>query len=567
MSPTTIRRRRFIRNFLYSLAGIAALIFLIAVYALDVRQVLTPKLPAERALGSKSRIITLPQDGFRPNDPGFHWDDAGRKWFRHINQGTTIMPYAWLIELEQPDVGIFHGHGKFLEPKYMSRLGFLPGEPDPELNPGGLLPLGWAIAREFVDPTAPTDKPDAFNAGPYNAVGLTCAACHTGRLTYRQVGGEKVDILIEGGSAVVNLRALQRALGQAVLYTLYVPGRFESFAARVLKDRDTRDARKRLRAQVDDWFMAAAKSSREDDKRHVNELESGAARTDALSLIGNRVFGPIKPGNVVAAVAPVNFPHLWGTSWFDWVQYNGSIRMVMVRNIGEALGVGARTNVTPGDPRLLQSTVNVNHLHLIEDQLGGPEPYRGLLAPKWTDAVKPAGFPPLKPDLVKRGEELYKLYCVSCHGPSVEELKEDLVRTEPTYWLKSNLPAPFDRRFLKTPLFDLATIGTDPAQAADFASRFALVPDPFPLETKNALEDLGPRQLGKGGPTQPSADPAVVGPATITASAVKGLRVVTEEIRERAFKAAGLSDAERRSGTDGATTSGVCRTRTSSLPM
>ena len=96
---------------------------------------------------------------------------------------------------------------------------------------------------------------------------------------------------------------------------------------------------------------------------------------------------------------------------------------------------------------------------------------------------------------------------MSCHGPSVEELKEDLVKTEPTYWLKSHLPAPFDRRFLKTPLFDLATIGTDPAQAADFASRFALVPDPFPLETKNALEDLGPRQLGKGGPTQPSRGP------------------------------------------------------------
>ena len=406
MSPTTMRRRPFIRNLFYSLAGIVALVFVLAVYVLDVKQVLTPKLPAERALASESKVFTLPQDGFRPNDPGFHWDDAGRKWFRHINQGTTIMPYDWLIELEQPDVGIFHGHGKFLDPEYMSRLGFLPGEQDPELNPGGILPVGWAIAQEFVDPTAPTDKPDAFNAGPYNAVGLTCAACHTGRLSYRQPGGEMVDILIEGGSAVINIRALQKALGQAVLYTLYVPGRFERFAARVLKDRDTGDARRRLRAQVNDWFAAAAKSSREDDKRHVNELDSGAARTDALSLIGNRVFGPIKSGNVVAAVAPVNFPHLWGTSWFDWVQYNGSIRMVMVRNIGEALGVGARTNVTPGDKRLLESTVKVNHLHLIEDQLGGPEPYRGLLAPKWTDAVKLAGFPPLKPELLRRGADL-----------------------------------------------------------------------------------------------------------------------------------------------------------------
>src|SRR6185312_2254070 len=117
-----------------------------------------------------------------------------------------------------------------------------------------------------------------------------------------------------------------------------------------------------------------------DNARHVNQLESGFARTDALSLIGNRVFGSLDPGNVMVAGAPVNFPHLWDTSWFDWVQYNASIKMVMVRNIGEALGVGARTNVTPGDDRLLQSTVNVDNLHKIEDQLGGTVPFGGLAA-------------------------------------------------------------------------------------------------------------------------------------------------------------------------------------------
>ena len=118
--------------------------------------------------------------------------------------------------------------------------------------------------------------------------------------------------------------------------------------------------------------------------------------------------------------------------------------------------------------------------------------------------------------------------------------------TEPTYWLKSDLPAPFDRRFLKTPLFDLATIGTDPAQAADFASRFAQVPDPFPQETRTALDEPGPEAARHwAGQPQPSRDPTDDGPVTITASAVKGLRVVTEEIRERAFTAAGQSDAER----------------------
>jgi mono/diheme cytochrome c family protein len=544
MSDTTKRAGQMTRRILFFLVGAAALLFIVAVVLLDSRQVLTVKLPDARP-ADVAQMIRLPQDGWQPNDPGFHWDDPGRKWFHHVSQGTTIMPYDWLLALEQPDIGVLHSPKLFLDRDYMSRFGFLPGELDAQLNPDRKLPLGWAITNGFVDPTAPIDKPDAYNAKPYNAVGLTCAACHTGRLTYTPPGGNKVDILIEGGSAVVNLRALQKALGQALLYTLYVPGRFERFAALVLKDKNTREARNQLRAQVDGWFQEAVASNRNDAKRHVNELDSGAARTDALSLIGNRVFGPIKPGNVVAAVSPVNFPHIWGTAWFDWVQYNAAIRMVMVRNIGEALGVGARTNVTPGDSRLLQSTVNVANLHRIEDQLGGPEPYRGLLAPKWSDAVKLAGFPPLKPALVQRGEELYKRFCLACHGPSVDELKKDLVANEPKYWEKSSDPAPFNRRLLRTPLLDLPKIGTDPSQAADFASRFALVPDPFPLETKQALEELDPQQVGRGGPTQPGGDPGAGGPATLTVTAVKGLRVITEEIRERAYKEAGLSNAER----------------------
>jgi mono/diheme cytochrome c family protein len=542
MSEMAYRRRRLAQRILFMLFAAAVLFLLLAVLLLDGQQVLTAKLPDPRPVG---QVIWLPQDGSEPHAPGFHWDETGRTSFHHISQGTTFMPYEWLLALEQPDVGIFHGHGLYLDPEYMSRLGFLPGQPHPELNPGGRLPLGWAITNGFVDPTSDAGDPDAYNAKPYNAVGLTCAACHTGRVTYTQLDGNKVDLLIEGGSAVINLRAFQRTLGQAVLYTLYVPGRFGRFAARVLKGKDTSEGRNQLRAHLEGWFHAASRTSRLETKRHVNDLDSGAARTDALTLIGNRVFGPIKPGNVVAAVSPVNFPHIWDASWFDWVQYNGSIRMVMVRNIGEALGVGARTNVTPGDPRLLQSSVNVPNLHLIEDWLGGPEPYRGLLAPKWKDAVELAGFPPLKPDLVKRGEELYRRFCLKCHGPSVQELKNDLVANEPKYWLKSTDPAPFNRRFLNTRLLELARIGTDPSQAADFASRFALVPDPSPSETKQALAELDPRLLGTGGPTHAENDPASGGTATIAVSAAKGLRVITEEIRERAFKAAGLSDEER----------------------
>ena len=134
MSDTATRRRRFFHRVLFYLIGGAALLFLLAVVLLDVQQILTAKLPDPRPI---TRIIRLPQDGSQPKDPGFHWDDAGRKWFHHIDQGTTIMPYEWLIALEQPDVGVLHSPGLFLDPEYMSRFGFLPGERDSELNPGG----------------------------------------------------------------------------------------------------------------------------------------------------------------------------------------------------------------------------------------------------------------------------------------------------------------------------------------------------------------------------------------------------------------------------------------------
>ena len=47
---------------------------------------------------------------------------------------------------------------------------------------------------------------------------------------------------------MINLRELQKALGTAVAYTLYVPGRFHRFAGRVLGPGSTAADRQRLRA-------------------------------------------------------------------------------------------------------------------------------------------------------------------------------------------------------------------------------------------------------------------------------------------------------------------------------
>ena len=71
-----------------------------------------------------------------------------------------------------------------------------------------------------------------------------------------------------------------------------------------------------------------------------------------------------------------NFPPLWYTSWFAWVQYNASIQQPMVRNIGEALGVRARVNLT--DPaKLYQSTVNMKSQWEMESLLAGPTAFNG----------------------------------------------------------------------------------------------------------------------------------------------------------------------------------------------
>ena len=298
---------------------------------------------------------------------------------------------------------------------------------------------------------------------------------------------------------------------------------------------DTAANRVKLKAELKSWFDEARLSQEASDQRHVFDLvESGFARTDALSLIGNRVFGPINPGNVAVAGAPVNFPMIWDISWFNWVQYNASIKKVMVRNIGEALGVGARTNTDPSSPRFLESTVDVANLHRLEDQLGGPKPFGGLRAPKWEDAAKLAGLPPIDATLAERGKGLYRKHCLGCHGPSVPELEEDLKSPSPHYWTKPAGKPPFDKPFLITPLVDLGPIGTDPAQAADFAHRFALVPDPdAAAASKRAAPPL------QAGPTAvtDTVDPRM----WIAVTAAKGLRLVTEEIRGRAYLAARLS--------------------------
>jgi hypothetical protein len=62
-----------------------------------------------------------------------------------------------------------------------------------------------------------------------NWIGLNCAACHTGEITYR---GSRMRV--EGGLALDDFQGLIEALNRSLIQTRDQPDKFERFASRVL---------------------------------------------------------------------------------------------------------------------------------------------------------------------------------------------------------------------------------------------------------------------------------------------------------------------------------------------
>ena len=411
-----------------------------------------------------------------------NWSPSQSAWFYHTAQGTELMPYQWFLALEQPKLKVFGTVPKFADTEYLARFGFLPDATSAE-NPNGL-PVGFA--KDTVT--------DVKSGQRVEVVGLTCAACHTGQVEYKGKG-----IRIDGGSASVDLASFQTELGYAVAFTDKIPGRFDRFARVVLGESASSEDKAKLRREFQAFLVTGLAEKNEADARKLYEAVGGFGRTDALGRIGNYVFGTeLDNANLRPANAPVSFPPLWYTSWFAWVQYNASIQQPMVRNIGEALGVRARVNLT--DPaNLYRSTVNVKNQWQMEDLLAGPAAFAGLSAPAWPEEL----LGPIDRAKAQKGAELYRQQCQHCHLPPLNspEIKD------PKYW-EAGLEG---RSFLKLNVIPLEEIGTDPTEATDWSKRKAVT-----------------GVLGLG-----------------TVSAAEGLRAVTGKIREMNYAALGLSPEQR----------------------
>ncbi len=227
-----------------------------------------------------------------------------------------------------------------------------------------------------------------------------------------------------------------------------------------------------------DGFIAKARKDNEyADSKGLYQREGGFTRTDALGLILNRVFDQVNRENLSVADAPVNFPHIWDSSWFEWVQYNASIRTPMARNIGEVLGVGGMVNLPGKGGESWKSTVNVPNLRWMEEQLSGGEPFGGLTSPKWPADV----LGELDAELVEKGAALFvEKNCHNCHW-RVEDitaaLNDENGQGGPNLaqmWTPENRHG---KKFIKTSetVVNVERIGTDPGAVINFARRVVVI--------------------------------------------------------------------------------------------
>ncbi|MBV7549001.1 hypothetical protein KW849_22235 [Pseudomonas sp. PDM26] len=423
------------------------------------------------------------------------WSAADRETYYFTPQGTQVkgLRYDWFTALELP-----FSQQRFATPEYLARFGFLvdPGQKPTPNNPGNL-PTGFTRHQN-------TGSPDVF-------LDVTCAACHTGELRFK---GQAVRI--DGGSAqhvlpssVPTLKggSFGQALVASLASTYYNPWKFERFARDVLgQDYDARhqQLRKEFKSSLDTFLKVAWN----DTHRGLYPTEEGPGRTDAFGRIANASFGDaISPDNYRVANAPVDYPQLWDMWTFEWVQWNGSAKQPMARNIGEALGVGATLNFFDendqplmGDARY-PSSVRVRDLHLIEETL------RRLKPPAWPEDLLGAIDKPL----AAKGRALFVENCAGCHVPHTTQ---------------------GDGRYVQhLKMIPVEYIGTDPGAANNIADhRFDLTA----LQWKQAeLEKL-------------DVEPKPTEPMDLSKMSVtKGLAYVTAYVQDRAYQDADVAPAER----------------------
>ena len=355
------------------------------------------------------------------------WSAAERDQYYHLAEGSELMPYALLANVQSTVTG-----KPFLQ--NLERFGFLTDHTG-STNPHGL-PVGVTVSRSR----------NAGTAG-IEIIGFNCAACHVAELTYK---GKRVRI--DGAPANVNLQQYQVEFKDSLDATLRSPeklvalivamerqqnggetpsgqeaGRYtaapevqsagnvqpaptadpsvksiSSAAADAARPAPRGSFSERLRSDIS--FLKARLAYIKKGNLLVDGTEPGPGRIDAFGAARNLLF----PRYAVKMHSPVSYPFIWSVpdnigrkpEEFQWIHYDGNTNSILERNIGQSLGMGSVF-----DPVTYQSTLRIANLHELEVLTHKLQP------PKWPADVLGAIDEPK----AKQGEQIFQQRCASCH--------------------------------------------------------------------------------------------------------------------------------------------------------
>ncbi len=330
--------------------------------------------------------------------------DQGREWTPELraalyvqDQGSQLIPLAWLKALKQAD-------GKPFTAGALARYGYLP---NPQGAPAEDFPVGFSLADSQQGPM----------------VGMTCAACHT-----REIKVGAVSYRIDGAPAFADFQSFVLDLDAAVRRALAGDGAFKSFAERVLGAEAAKpEAVAALRESVALWSLRF--------HTWIGQIPAdrpwGPTRLDAIAMIYNRIngldLGPaptyMLADNMAIADAPTRYPFLWNawrqdkTQWGAWAA-NGNEGLAVARNLGQVFGVFATFHPGPKTGAETSATLlDHDYLSVNSSNIPGIAAAETILTrlgpPVWPFAIDHA--------LAERGREVFNRPaaqggCVECHG-------------------------------------------------------------------------------------------------------------------------------------------------------
>lgn len=338
-----------------------------------------------------------------------NWTADIRQQVSHTNFGSRILPLDWLLNLEHPTK-----EGYLRDSQHMNSLGFIAQQHTTNNTYG--LPLGFSI--------------DEYEGTQW--AGLTCAACHTGLISY---GGQTV--LIDGGSSLLNFAQFESDILGAVEQTLIQPQRLERLGQKI-QIKNLAHLKNQLEQYRDSLGERLA--------NNATSTPYGHGRLDAFGMIFNSIAAQALniPDNARSPDAPVSIPVLWDASHHDLVQWNGSAPNKepgpLGQNIPTAIAVYGQVNISPNRIGGYASSVNIKNLGYLQKQ------YYKLTSPSWPSSL----FGEIDYVKADHGKNIYNLNCQHCHLV-IDHLNP--------------------KRQIKSTLIDIEEVGTDPTMANNFVNR------------------------------------------------------------------------------------------------